>query len=161
MQDIIYTENKNSIPMQIDLQSNSYISKNPNMSNDSEKYKYFELKNLKGMKESSFLMIKDPFNPISIILRKNITLINSNNFEQIKEISSTNISFNITNPEEITLFSISKINYMIISQQNKICLYNLNIKSYSNFAIFELSELAKEERIISIKPLNNDVNNLI
>jgi hypothetical protein len=106
-------------------------------------------------------MTKDPINPITIILRKNITLINSLTFEQIKEISSVNVTFNINNPQEIILFMIAKIHYMIIFQKNKICLYNLNIKSYSNFTIFELNELDENERIISIKPLMNDVRIII
>ena len=167
MEDKNFTSTKNIIPMIVDQQQNlqsysNYSYNYNNIKNEiSNEQRYFDLINLKQIKSSTFIMTKDPINPITIILRKNITLINSLTFEQIKEISSVNVTFNINNPQEIILFMIAKIHYMIIFQKNKICLYNLNIKSYSNLTIFELNELDENERIISIKPLMNDVRIII
>jgi hypothetical protein len=161
MEEKNFTTTNKITPMIVDHNQQSvlnYSNTYNNLKNEiSNEQRYFDLTNLKKIKSNTFLMAKDPTNPITIILRKNITLINSYTFEQIKEISSVNLTFNINNPEEIILFSIAKINYMIIFQKNKICLYNLNIKSYSNFTFFELNQLEENERIISIKPLMNDV----
>lgn len=127
---------------------NSYISKKLEI-------KFFDNTYLK--KSNSFQLVKDPLSSCILILRKNISVLDSNTFETIKEVSLSNFAFNVLNPEDITIFSVGKTKYMLLFNENKICLFNLNIQSFSNSIIFELHQIGKDEKIINIKTLKNEV----
>lgn len=136
------------------IKSSSYIHNNQNL----EKVNFFQQNTLREIEPNSFIFEKDLYTPYTIILRKTISIINSTNFELIKEIRNIPEKINLNNTNKIILFTQNKIIYMLIYDDKLFAVYNLSIKDYNNYVIFQMSELQGNERIINIKPLNNDVN---
>ena len=136
------------------IKSSSYIHNNQNI----EKVNFFQQNTLREIEPNSYILEKDPYTPYTIILRKTISIINSTNFELIKEIRNIPEKINLNNINKIVLFTQNKIIYMLIYDDKLFAIYNLSIKDYNNYVIFHMSELQENERIINIKPLNNDVN---
>jgi len=143
-------ESDQSLKSEIDLSSNK----------DNiiiEAINFFASDYLKPLNEKALIMIKDFYTPYSIILRKSVTIFNSINFELINEIRNIPDNFPLDDPEKIVLFQNSKINYMLIYSEKIFAIFNLNLRDLNNYLIFQISELEENERIINIKPLNNDV----
>lgn len=139
----------NNSDMTIDLKNNYEI--NVNIVN------YFSPDYLRATNEKALIMVKDLYSAYSIILRKSVSIVNSVNFELVNEIRNIPDNFPIDDPEKIVLYQNMKVNYMLIYSEKIFAIFNLNLKDYNNYLIFQISELEDDERIISIKPLNNDV----
>ena len=120
---------------------------------------YFFPDYLRQINEKALIMIKDKYTPYSIILRKSVSVVNSVNFELVNEIRNIPDNFPLDDPEKILLFQHMKVNYLIIYSEKIFAIFNLNLNDYNNYVIFQISELEEDERIIAIKPLNNDVYN--
>lgn len=147
----------NPLNSQEDIISSSNSNIEMKQEINTEAIYFFSPDYLRQLKENALTMIKDFYTPYSLILRKSISVVNSINFELINEVRNVPDNFPLDDPQKIVLFKHLKVNYMIIYSEKIFAIFNLNLKDYNNYVIFQISELEENESIISIKPLNNDV----
>lgn len=149
---------ENTIEFDDNKSSNKSINPKDLVSSSEASINYFAQENLRNLDDKALILIKDFYTPFSIILRKSIAIINSSSFELIHEVRNIPDSFNLDNPEKVVPFQHLKTNYLLIYFDKIFAIFNLNLKDYNNYVMFQIHQLEDNERIINIKPLNNDVN---